>query len=152
VERHERSGAVTDPKITGPEPTGEEREPDSGPLPLDSITLTGLRATGHHGVFEHERVEGQEFVIDVTVWLDFAAAAASDALERTIHYGVLAEEVVAAVERDAVDLIETVAERIAAVVLEHQPARRVRVTLHKPSAPITVPFADVAVTITRARP
>lgn len=138
------------PKITGPEPTGEE--PESGPLPLDSITLTGLRAAAHHGVFEHERTEGQEFVIDVTVWLDFAAAAASDALERTIHYGVLAEEVVAAVERDPVDLIETVAERIAAVVLEHRPARRVRVTLHKPSAPITVPFADVAVTITRARP
>jgi len=142
------------PKITGPEPTGEhaEPEPESGPLPLDSITLTGLRATAHHGVFEHERTEGQDFVIDVTVWLDFAAAAASDALERTIHYGVLAEEVVAAVQRDPVDLIETVAERIAAVVLEHRPARRVRVTLHKPSAPITVPFADVAVTITRARP
>lgn len=140
------------PKLTGPEPTGEEPEPGPGPLPLDSITLTGLRAAGHHGVFEHERTDGQEFVIDVTVWLDFAAAAASDALERTIHYGVLAEEVVAAVERDPVDLIETVAERIAAVVLEHRPARRVRVTLHKPSAPITVPFADVAVTITRARP
>jgi len=142
------------PKITGPEPTGEEpeSEPRSEPLPLDSITLTGLRAAGHHGVFEHERTEGQEFIIDVTVWLDCAAAAASDALERTIHYGVLAEEVVAAVERNPVDLIETVAERIAAVVLEHRPARRVRVTLHKPSAPITVPFADVAVTITRARP
>lgn len=139
------------PRVTGPEPTFGEPEPESGPLPLDSITLTGLRAAGHHGVFEHERADGQEFVIDVTVWLDFAAAAASDALERTIHYGVLAEQVVAAVERDPVYLIETVAERIAAVVLEHRPARRVQVTLHKPSAPITVPFADVAVTITRVR-
>ena len=131
---------------------GQESEFAPEALPLDSITLTGLRAVGHHGVFEHERADGQEFVIDVTVWLDVAAAAATDALERTIHYGVLAQDVVAAVERDPVDLIETVAERIAAVVLEHRAARRVRVTLHKPSAPIKVPFADVAVTITRARP
>ena len=90
-------------------------------------------------------------MLDVTVWLDFAAAAAADDLEKTVHYGVLAEEIVAAVERDPVDLIETVAERVAGVVLEHRAASAVRVTIHKPSAPITVPFADVAVTITRAR-
>lgn len=122
-----------------------------GPAPLDSITLTGLRASGHHGVFDHERETGQEFVVDVTVWLDLSGAAESDALEQTIHYGVLAEQVVGAVERDPVDLIETVAERIAAVVLAHRAARRARVTVHKPSAPIAVPFADVAVTITRDR-
>lgn len=122
-----------------------------GPAPLDSLTLTGLRATGHHGVFDHERENGQEFVVDVTVWLDVAGAAESDELAQTIHYGVLAEQVVRAVERDPVDLIETLAERIAGVVLDHPAARRVRVTVHKPSAPIAVPFADVAVTITRDR-
>ena len=117
----------------------------------DKITLTGLRATAHHGVFEHERVDGQEFVIDVSVWLDSRGAAASDDLAQTVHYGVLAEEVVAAVESDPVDLIETVAERIASVALAHPAVRRTRVTLHKPSAPITVPFADVSITIERAR-
>lgn len=117
----------------------------------DQLTLIGLRASGFHGVFAEERAEGQDFFIDVTVTLDFAAAAASDDLEQTIHYGVLAEEIVAAVERDPVDLIETVAERVAAVVLAHRPAKKVTVTLHKPSAPITVPFMDVAVTITRSR-
>lgn len=117
----------------------------------DSIALTGLRASAFHGVFEHERENGQEFVIDVTVSIDLAAAAASDDLDRTIHYGVLAEQIVAAVERDPVDLIETVAERVARVVLEHRAATSVRVTVHKPSAPITVPFDDVAVTITRGR-
>lgn len=117
--------------------------------PLDQIVLTGLRATAFHGVFDHERRDGQVFVLDVTVHLDFAAAAASDDLDSTIHYGVLAEEVVAAVERDPVDLIETVAERIAQTVLAHAAARLVTVTVHKPSAPITVPFDDVAVTITR---
>ena len=118
---------------------------------LDQIVLTGLRATAFHGVFENERRDGQVFVIDVTVHLDFAAAAAGDDLGQTIHYGELAEEVVSAVERDPVDLIETVAERIAAVVLAHPAAHLVTVTVHKPSAPITVPFADVAVVITRSR-
>jgi dihydroneopterin aldolase len=117
----------------------------------DHITLTGLRATANHGVFDHERRDGQVFVIDVTVWLDLSVSAGSDDLGRTIHYGELADEVVAAVERDPVDLIETVAQRIADTVLAHDAADAVRVTLHKPSAPITVPFDDVAVTITRLR-
>ncbi|AMB57573.1 diguanylate cyclase [Microterricola viridarii] len=118
----------------------------------DHITLTGLRVQAHHGVFDFERENGQAFVADVTVWLDFAAAAAGDELAATIHYGELAEEVAAAVQRDPVDLIETVVERIAATVLAHPSAQRVRVTLHKPDAPITVPFDDVSVTITRERP
>jgi dihydroneopterin aldolase len=120
--------------------------------PLDTITLTGLRATAFHGVFDHERRDGQEFVIDITVHLDFTAAASGDALAETVHYGVLAEQVVSAVERDPVDLIETVAERVADVALAHAPVRMVQVTIHKPQAPITVPFADVAVSITRVRP
>ena len=81
----------------------------------DFLTLTGLRATANHGVFEHERIDGQEFIVDVTVWLDTRAAVADDDLRKTVHYGVLANEVVASIERDPVDLIETVAERIAAV-------------------------------------
>ncbi|HEY4267867.1 MAG TPA: dihydroneopterin aldolase [Galbitalea sp.] len=117
----------------------------------DHITITGLRATGFHGVFDDERRDGQEFVVDIIVWLDTRTASSSDDLEATVHYGVLAEEVVAAIERDPVDLIETVAERIAQVALAHPAAESVRVTLHKPSAPITVPFDDVSITITRGR-
>jgi 7,8-dihydroneopterin aldolase/epimerase/oxygenase len=117
----------------------------------DRITLTGLRASAFHGVLEHERRTGQVFIIDVTVWLDLEAAAASDDLDLTVHYGELAEEVVAAVETEPVDLIETVAERVANVVLAHSPVERVEVTVHKPSAPIAVPFSDVAVTIVRSR-
>jgi dihydroneopterin aldolase len=116
---------------------------------LDRLTLTGLRATAFHGVFDHERRDGQVFVIDVVVYLDIRAAAESDDVAATIHYGELAVAVVAAVESEPVDLIETVAERIAGVVLAHPVAQRVTVTLHKPSAPITVPFEDVSVTITR---
>ncbi|WP_235507731.1 MULTISPECIES: dihydroneopterin aldolase [Agromyces] len=125
----------------------ELRNPGRG----DRITLTGLRVRAHHGVFDFERVEGQEFVIDVSVAVDLAAAAASDELDRTVHYGELAEAVVAAVERDPVDLIETVAERVAAVALGFAAVDEVEVTVHKPQAPITVPFGDVAVTIVRGR-
>lgn len=119
--------------------------------PLDEIRLTGLRARGHHGVFEHERRDGQEFVVDVTVRLPLGDAAASDDLDRTVHYGELAERVVAAIERDPVDLIETLAERIAEVALSFPATRETVVTVHKPSAPIEVPFDDVSVTITRGR-
>lgn len=117
----------------------------------DSITLTGLRIFGHHGVYDFEREAGQEFVVDVTVWLDLAAPASSDDVARTIHYGELAIEVADAVRRDPVDLIETVAERVATVVLAHEAASAVRVTVHKPNAPIEVPFDDVAVTVERQR-
>jgi len=119
--------------------------------PLDEITLTGLRANAFHGVFDRERRDGQVFVIDVTVYLPLEAAARSDDLTMTVHYGELAEQVVAAVESDPVDLIETVAERVAQVALSFPATEHVKVTVHKPSAPITVPFDDVAVTITRSR-
>lgn len=117
----------------------------------DSITLTGLRVNAHHGVYDFEKENGQDFIIDVTVWLDLLAAAASDDVAQTIHYGELAEEVTEAAKHNPVDLIETVAERIAAVVLAHPPALRVQVTVHKPQAPISVPFTDVAVQINRSR-
>jgi dihydroneopterin aldolase len=119
--------------------------------PLDEIRLTGLRAIAHHGVFDHERRDGQEFIIDVTVRLPLAPAAATDDLDRTVHYGELAGAVVTAVESDPVDLIETVAERVAAVALSFRAAHAVIVTVHKPNAPITVPFDDVSVTIVRTR-
>ena len=118
----------------------------------DRITLTGVRVRAHHGVFDFEREQGQEFVIDVAVAVDLAAAASGDDLDRTVHYGELAEAVVEAVRRDPVDLIETVAERVAAVALAYPAVDEVEVTVHKPEAPISVPFTDVAVTIVRGRP
>ena len=124
---------------------------DDVPRTRDRITLTGVRVRAHHGVFDVEREQGQEFVIDVSVAVDLSAAASGDDLGRTVHYGELAEAVVAAVERDPVDLIETVAERVAAVALAHPAVEEVEVTVHKPEAPIRVPFADVAVTIVRGR-
>jgi 7,8-dihydroneopterin aldolase/epimerase/oxygenase len=118
----------------------------------DRILLTGLRARAHHGVFEHERRDGQLFIIDVVAHLDLARAARSDDVADTVHYGDLAVAIVEGVQRDPVDLIETVAERVAAIVLQHRAVQRVEVTVHKPEAPIPVPFDDVAVVIERSRP
>lgn len=121
------------------------------PDELDSLTLTGLTVQANHGVYGHERRDGQPFVIDLTVWLDTSAAAASDDLDQTLNYGVLAQSVHDAVAADPVDLIETLAERVAAVALASPLVDRVRVTVHKPEAPIAVPFEDVSITITRRR-
>lgn len=118
---------------------------------LDRIRLTGVTATGYHGVFAHERREGQTFVADVVVHLDTRRAAATDDLAHTLNYGTLAEQVAAVLAGDPADLVETVAERIAATVLAHAPVQAVDVAVHKPQAPITVPFGDVVVEIRRDR-
>ncbi|WP_136518433.1 2-amino-4-hydroxy-6-hydroxymethyldihydropteridine diphosphokinase [Cellulomonas telluris] len=118
---------------------------------LDQIRLEGIRATGYHGVFAHERREGQTFVADVVVHLDTRRAAATDDLAHTVNYGVLAEHVAAVLAGDPADLVETVAERIAATVLAQPHVQAVDVAVHKPQAPITVPFGDVVVTIRRDR-
>ena len=123
----------------------------NGAIPPDRIALVGLRGRGHHGVLAHERAEGQEFVVDVALQVSTASAAATDDLTLTVDYGVLAQRVVAEIEGEPVDLIETLAERIAAVALEPAQVGSVVVTVHKPSAPITVPFADVSVTVVRDR-
>lgn len=117
----------------------------------DSIRLTGLQAMAHHGVLDFERANGQLFIIDLVLWLPLGPAGLSDDLTKTVHYGNLSDAVVGAVERDPVDLIETVAERVAAVVLENPLVETVEVTVHKPNAPIEVPFTDVTVTIVRDR-
>jgi dihydroneopterin aldolase len=116
----------------------------------DRIALRGLRVRGHHGVFEHERRNGQEFVVDITAWLDLAPAAASDDLVDTLHYGELAERVAEIVAGPPADLIETVAVRIADEVLTDGRVAAVEVTLHKPHAPIPLDFADVAVVVHRS--
>lgn len=118
-------------------------------VPGDRITLTGLRVFGRHGVLDHERAEGQEFVVDITAWLDLGAAADSDELTKTVHYGEMAELAASVVGGSPRDLIESVAGTIAGELLAAWPLRAVEVTVHKPSAPIPLSFDDVAVTVRR---
>jgi dihydroneopterin aldolase len=117
----------------------------------DELTVSGIECFAHHGVFDVERREGQVFVIDVTLGVDTAPAAASDDLRDTVDYGSLVGAVKAAVERDPVDLIETLAARIAAICVSDHRVEWARVTVHKPDAPIDATYSDVALTITRKR-
>ncbi|WP_217181665.1 dihydroneopterin aldolase [Streptomyces sp. AC495_CC817] len=117
----------------------------------DEIVLTGLTVFGRHGVFDHEREDGQEFTIDVRLRMPLHAAAASDDVADTVHYGELAEKVAAVVAGEPVNLIETLAERIADVALADPRVLSATVTVHKPHAPIPLTFADVSVTVTRTR-
>ncbi|UXA06828.1 dihydroneopterin aldolase [Mycobacterium sp. SMC-2] len=117
----------------------------------DRIELRGLKIRGRHGVFDHERADGQDFVVDMTVWIDLAEAAASDALADTYDYAALAQlasDVVAGPPRN---LIEAVGGEIADRVMEDERVHAVEVVVHKPQAPIPQQFADVAVVVRRSR-
>ena len=126
-------------------------EGSTGRVAGDRIRLTGVRAIGYHGVLPEERRDGQEFVADVVLHLDTREAAATDRLDRTVDYGGLATGVAQILAGDPVDLIETVAERIAALALSEPAVFGVDVVVHKPGAPITVPFGDVTVEVHRDR-
>ena len=117
----------------------------------DRIELRGLIFRGHHGVFDHERADGQDFVVDITVWIDLADAAASDDLADTYDYGVLAERAAAVIAGPARNLIEAVAGEIAEDVMKDRRVHAVEVTVHKPQAPIPRKFDDVAVVAHRSR-
>ncbi len=125
----------------------------TGVIPVtDTITLTGITAQGFHGVFEEERRNGQPFVVDLVLHADLRPAGISDDLTKTAHYGILAEQVTAIIGGEPLNLIEALAERIAEAVLgSFETVEAVEVTVHKPQAPITVPFGDVSVTIRRSR-
>jgi dihydroneopterin aldolase len=122
-----------------------------GPPTLDRIRLTGLTVRGHHGVLDHERRDGQDFVVDVALEFDTRAAAASDDLGATVHYGELAERLATVVGGEPVNLLETLAHRLATVCLADSRVRGTTVTVHKPQAPIPLMFTDVSVTIRRTQ-
>ena len=120
--------------------------------PTDRLAVRGVAALGHHGVFDFERREGQVFVVDLVLFLDTREAARTDDLQQTVDYGSLVARVKNAIESDPVDLIETLAARLADVCLEDPRVVETEVTVHKPHAPIEATFSDVALTIRRSRP
>lgn len=121
------------------------------------ISIKGLRVFAHHGVFESERLNGQDFFIDADVWIDGEAAAANDDLAKTVHYGELANDLVAAAKANPVDLIETLATRLLELVMNFGGGeatgivKKAKITVHKPKAPIEHEFSDVSVTVKAKR-
>ncbi len=117
----------------------------------DRIELRGLVVRGHHGVFDHERRDGQDFIVDITLWLDLAEAAASDDLADTVDYGELAQTAHDIVAGEPYNLIEAVGGRVAEAIMDDERIVACEVTVHKPHAPIPLQFADVAVVTRRSR-
>ncbi len=120
-------------------------------MTLDRIAITGLRARGRHGVYEDERAAGQEFLVDATLWVDIAEAAAADDLTKTADYGVIAGRLAQIVAGEPVALIETLASRLAVACLADEAVREVEITVHKPQAPVGVPVSDISITVRRSR-
>ncbi len=117
----------------------------------DRIAVRGLRAHAHHGVYAFERERGQMFLVDAVLELDTAPAAAGDDLERTVNYAELARQLHAVLTGEPVNLLETLAQRLADVCLASPLVDAVEITVHKPEADLGVPFGDVTVTIRRQR-
>jgi dihydroneopterin aldolase len=114
----------------------------------DKIFLTGVSGTGYHGVFEQEKREGQTFSVDIEVTSDFSAAVKSDDVRDTVNYAELADIAHAAITGEPFDLIEKLADTIARECLDIAGVTSVTVTVHKPHAPIQVPFENVSVSRT----
>lgn len=119
--------------------------------PRDRISLLGVRARGHHGVLAEEKRDGQDFVVDVVLHLDLRPAGVTDDLDLTVNYAEVGADVVARIEGPSLDLIESLAEQVAADALARPGVHTVEVTVHKPSAPVGVPFGDVTVHVERRR-
>jgi 7,8-dihydroneopterin aldolase/epimerase/oxygenase len=117
----------------------------------DRIAVRGISAHAHHGVYDWERERGQTFRIDAVLELDTAPAAAEDDLGRTVNYAALAQQLHAVLTGEPVDLLETLAQRLADTCLADPLVDAVEITVHKPEADLGVPFDDVAVTIRRTR-
>jgi dihydroneopterin aldolase len=118
----------------------------------DQIVLTGIHSFGYHGLFEHERTEGQDFYIDLILTVDLTAASISDSIEDTVNYGEITNLVVEEITSNPVNLIEKLAARIAERVLnQHLKVQSVSVTVHKPQAPVSAQLKDIAVVVTRSR-
>jgi dihydroneopterin aldolase len=118
----------------------------------DTIFINGLLVHAHHGVMAHEEAVGQRFVIDLELAVDLAPAGRSDKLADTASYGAIVEVATAAFTRQNYRLVEAAAARVAEAVLAAFPnIAAVRVTVHKPHAPIAAIFSDVGVSILRRR-
>lgn len=123
----------------------------SWPEGLDRVAVRGIAAHGHHGVFDFEKRDGQPFAVDVVLGVDTRPAAASDDLADTVDYGAVAAAVVEVVQGPSLDLVEALAQRVADACLAFEGVGAVEVSVHKPEAPVGVPFSDVVVTIVRTR-
>ena len=119
---------------------------------MDRIFLRGMRFMACHGVLPHEQEVSQPFEVDVELGLSLRTAGESDDLDDTVNYAKVYRTVSSIMNGASKQLIESLAEELAEDLLwQFSPLRWVRVTVHKPTAPIDGIFSDVGVTILRRR-
>jgi dihydroneopterin aldolase/2-amino-4-hydroxy-6-hydroxymethyldihydropteridine diphosphokinase len=117
----------------------------------DRIVLQGIAARGFHGVLDAEKIDGQDFLVDVTLEVDLRRPGRSDLLAHTVNYAEVAADIVGLITGPSLDLIEALADQIAVAALRRPLVQAVEVTVHKPQAPVGVPFGDVQVVVERRR-
>ena len=118
----------------------------------DAVFVSGLSLHAYHGVMQHEAKVGQTFKLDLVLDLDLVAASRSDKLADTVGYDQVVELASLAFCSKRYRLVEAAAGAVADAILDRfAEVTAVRVTVHKPHAPIAATFADVGVTIARAR-
>jgi dihydroneopterin aldolase len=118
----------------------------------DSIFISGLALHAYHGVMPHEGKVGQSFKIDLLLDIDLGEASRSDRLAHTVSYDQIAAVATEAFSTQRYRLIEAAAGAVIDAILRKFPKiARVRITIHKPHAPIAATFDDVGVVITRSR-
>jgi dihydroneopterin aldolase len=112
------------------------------------IRIRGLRVYGYHGVMQHERDEGQYFIVDATIKVDAERASSTDDISNTVSYAEIAQLIADNVRNNPVNLLETLSQRLANEVLAAAGpwAQKVKVTVSKPDAPIDLYFDTVSVT------
>ena len=118
----------------------------------DAIFVNGLALHAYHGVMPHEGKVGQTFKLDLVLDIDLGDASRSDKLKDTVSYDLVVKTVSEAFCARRYRLVEAAAGAVAGAILDRFPqVLRVRVTVHKPHAPIAATFAGVGVTIVRDR-
>ena len=118
----------------------------------DTIFIKGVVVHARHGVMKHESEVGQRFVIDLELYADLSESSRSDRLSDTISYSNVVETATDAFKNASYKLLERAAGAVADAILSHfSRIRAVKVTVHKPHAPIAAIFDDVGVVLTRSR-
>ena len=118
----------------------------------DTIFVTGLVIHARHGVMEHETEVGQRFVIDLELYTDLQESSRTDRLADTVSYSDVVTTTTAAIKNTNYKLLERAAGAVADAIMSHFPRiRAVKITVHKPHAPIAAIFDDVGVVLTRSR-
>lgn len=118
----------------------------------DRIEITGLFGFGYHGLFDDERESGQGFLVDVILNMDLSKVSQSDSIDDTVNYSTLCDLILEEIVGPPVSLIEKLAAQIAERILREYPkVDSVRITVHKPDAPVAAKVKDLSVSLVRSR-